>query len=274
MAGAAAAIPLRVLPGAPAGEVAVAVTLELVPVVVTALGVCGDVGTLRGPQRPWLLCPLPSLSPKGQQLGGVPTGVSAGEGGRRGSVFPTFLAAAAAVAGQAEAHEGVDLVDAGAAVLAGAGQTVVDVCGGHAGSCGGAGPPPPASATAPQPTVPSTVTKDVGMAHDLDPRPRSLRAGGGDAAGPDPALARGCPGAGGLQPLTDLAVLPGEARDAAAAAHGAVGAGGPAVQAGVGLAGVGGGCGGDRSPEMGLGGTGDTHPNPTRTWPCSGAAAR
>ena len=85
VAGAAAAVPLRILPGAPAGKVPVAVTLELVPVVVAALRVCGEmgtVGTARGtgpPSTPGLLHPLPSsprLPPKGQGLGSVPMGVS------------------------------------------------------------------------------------------------------------------------------------------------------------------------------------------------------
>lgn len=52
VAGTATAIPLRVLPGAPAGKVPVAVTLELVPVVVTALRVCREMGTVRGTGPP------------------------------------------------------------------------------------------------------------------------------------------------------------------------------------------------------------------------------
>lgn len=41
----------------------------------------------------------------------------------------TFLTQAAPVAGEAEADKGIDFIDAGATILAGAGQAVVHVCG-------------------------------------------------------------------------------------------------------------------------------------------------
>lgn len=156
--GAAAAVPLRVLPGAPAGEVAVAVALELVPVVVAALRVCGDMGTLgtgASPQRPGTHGDAPRCGGGSRVLPRRGRGwiwpVMLPSGGTRGlprASLPTFLAAAAPVAGQAEADEGVDLVDAGAAVLAGARQAVVDVCGDGGGLWARRDPPwhPPAHA--------------------------------------------------------------------------------------------------------------------------------
>lgn len=150
--GAAAAVPLRVLPGAPAGEVAVAVALELVPVVVAALRVCGDMGTLgtgASPQRPGTHGDAPRCGGGSRVLPRRGRGwiwpVMLPSGGTRGlprASLPTFLAAAAPVAGQAEADEGVDLVDAGAAVLAGARQAVVDVCGDGGGLWARRDPPP------------------------------------------------------------------------------------------------------------------------------------
>ena len=71
---------------------------------------------------------------------------------------------------------------------------------------------------------------------------------------------------GMLQLLTDLAVLPGEARGAVAAADGAVGTAGPAVQAGVVLAGVGRSCGvGVGTLSRDGGAHRSTHPFPTGT---------
>lgn len=212
--GAAAAVPLRVLPGAPAGEVAVAVALELVPVVVAALRVCGDMGTLgtgASPQRPGTHGDAPRCGGGSRVLPRRGRGwiwpVMLPSGGTRGlprASLPTFLAAAAPVAGQAEADEGVDLVDAGAAVLAGARQAVVDVCGDGGGLWARRDPPP--GTLLPTPAPPAAWARHAGV-------------------------------------LTDLAVLPGEALGAAAAADGAVGVAGPAVQARVVLARVGRGCG-------------------------------
>lgn len=189
VAGTATAIPLRVLPGAPAGKVPVAVTLELVPVVVTALRVCVGDGHGEGNRSPstpgrdagnklpimegaGLFHPRPSspcLPPKGQGLGSVPVGVSPTpwQHTRGTHRVPTFLAAATAVAGQAEADEGVDFVDAGTTVLAGAGQAVIDVCRKRRELRVYGDPPPPPA----QPTVPSA-TGDAG-----GDRARGNRAG-------------------------------------------------------------------------------------------------
>jgi len=77
MASPAAAVPLGVLPRPSMGKVAVAVALELVPAVVTALRV--------------------------------------------------FLAEAAPIAGEAKADERVDLVNAGASILTGAGDALINI---------------------------------------------------------------------------------------------------------------------------------------------------
>lgn len=133
MSGPAPTVPLGVLPRPPVGEVAVAVALELVPAVVTALGVCvGERASLQPrPGRgihPWALPWPPLKAPLGLVTKwGHPAPCTSPPCPKGGCL--TFLTQAAPVAGEAEADEGVDLVDAGAAILAGAGQAIVHVCG-------------------------------------------------------------------------------------------------------------------------------------------------
>lgn len=126
--------------------------LELVPVVVTALRVCGDAGTPgvgRGTGTTpgcaggsWVQLP----TPYGAGLGGLGAALPH-------ATLPTFLTAAASVAGQAEADEGVDLIDAGAAVLAGARQAVIDVCGDGEGLQATLRPPAPPALPIPIPSI-------------------------------------------------------------------------------------------------------------------------
>lgn len=147
----------------------------------------------------------------------------------------------------------------------------------NAGSCGYTETPRhrPPSPPSPLPPAMPAVTEHGGIEQDLRasaPFPSPLPS---VVAGPCRAGMRDriLPRYGEmLRPLTDLTVLPGEARGAAAAADGAVGTAGPAVQAGVVLAGVGRSCGvGAGALSRGGEGHRGTHPLPHRH-PRSGPA--